>query len=467
MVRKFGALLALVLVASVLTGVTSSSAAAAPTIYGPALARLSSTVNISGRVQPGQTVQIFFHKKGQPANSYVLRRSLKADAGGVYRTSYAATTDYRYYARAGATKSRIILTQASYLSITGKAQANKSTRVVISGRALPAGTVVRVYFHRKGQPAGYYSWRRSIRSSAAGTWSTSYMQDTDYRYYARAAGWASGVVLTQTVIPRTTAPRPTTFPNSSNTGVPNGTALTAYAGPCTITQANVVIDRKTINCDLNIRAAGVKVTRSLINGVIATDDNSNGYSFTISDSTVNAGNAENTGIGAAHFVATRVHVYGGNRSIHCYRSCTVQDSYVHGQFTDASGVAHESGIRMGQSATIRHNTIGCDAPNVPPDAGCSAGLTGYGDFDVVQNNLVEDNLFLPSTGGFCAYGGSSPGKPYSGTTNHIIFRNNTFRRGSGGNCGYWGAITDFDSNAPGNVWVGNVWDSGAAVRASN
>ncbi len=215
-----------------------------------------------------------------------------------------------------------------------------------------------------------------------------------------------------------------------------------------------------------VTPAGVVVTRSKIVGTISTDENSTGFSFAISDSEVNAGNEVNTGIGAVNFTATRVHVFGGNRSIHCFLKCTVTDSYVHGQFTDSTGAAHESGIRMGQNATIRHNTILCDAPDVPPDAGCSADLTGYGDYAPVRNNLIEANLFKASTGGYCAYGGSSLGKPFSGQTQGIVFRNNTFEHGSGGKCDSFGPITSFDTSLPGNIWTGNVWDDGKVVPAA-
>ncbi len=249
--------------------------------------------------------------------------------------------------------------------------------------------------------------------------------------------------------------------------MPAGTALSVYSGPCTITAANTVIDAQTINCSLDIRAANVTVTRSVINGTIATDENSTGFSFTISDSNVNVGNREGTGVGAVNFTATRVHVTGGNRSMHCWHDCTIQDSYVHGQFRDSTGLIHESGIRMGQNATIRHNTIACDAPDVPPDAGCSAGLTGYGDFGPVRNNLIDNNYFVATTGGFCAYGGSSLGKPYSNQTSGIVFRNNVFEKGAGGKCGFWGPITSFNSTLPGNIWTGNVWNTGGTVPPAN
>ena len=262
----------------------------------------------------------------------------------------------------------------------------------------------------------------------------------------------------------TTDPTPSTgHPDASNTGVPAGTTLTPYTGPCTITANGTVIDGKTVGCSLTINAANVVIRNSVVNGTVANDEDSSGKGFTIQDSEVRVGDRAGTGIGAVGFKVLRVEVTGGNRSINCWRQCEVRDSYVHGQFTDETGAAHESGIRMGADSTIVHNTIGCDAPDVPPDAGCSAGLTGYGDFAVVERNLIQDNLFLASTGGTCAYGGSSKGKPYSSGVNNIRFISNVFERGRGGKCGYWAPIMDFDRSAPGNVWSGNTWDDGATV----
>jgi hypothetical protein len=263
------------------------------------------------------------------------------------------------------------------------------------------------------------------------------------------------------------------WPGPHNTGVPAGTSLTPYDGPCVITADDTVIDAKTIACDLRIQAANVSITRSMINGSVATDEDSTGYSFTISDSEVDVGDRAGTGIGAVSFSALRVHVRGGNRSIHCWHDCTVTDSYAHGQFTDPSGTFHESAMRMGQSATFRHNTVICDAPDVPPDGGCSADLTGYGDFGPVQNNTIDRNLFGATTGGYCTYGGSSQGKPYSDQTNHIVFTGNVWQRGTRQGdhgeyvCGYYGSNTGFDPTLPGNVWADNTFDDGTPVASSN
>ena len=108
------------------------------------------------------------------------------------------------------------------------------------------------------------------------------------------------------------------WPDASTTGVPAGTVLTNYTGPCTITAANTIIDRKTVNCGLTIRASNVQITKSKINGSVTIDDEDAPYSFTITDTEVDAGpvnasaNDGVTAIGKGNFVATRVHTAAGS-----------------------------------------------------------------------------------------------------------------------------------------------------------
>lgn len=260
---------------------------------------------------------------------------------------------------------------------------------------------------------------------------------------------------------------PEDFPSAETTGLPEGTTLSDYTGQCRITTPDTVIDQKQVDCwPLQIDAPGVVITRSQINGYVYAADDGAG-SFTISDSEVNSGDNPVTGIGDVSFTATRVHVTGGKRSVMCYRDCTVEESYVHGQFTDATGYYHESGIRMGSNAVIRGNTIACDAPDVPPDGGCSGALTGYGDFAVIQNNVIDGNVFIAGSGGYCTYGGSTTGKPHSVGTRDIRFTNNIWQRGTTSKCGDFGPITSFDSDAPGNVWSNNRWEDGTPVAPAN
>ncbi len=239
--------------------------------------------------------------------------------------------------------------------------------------------------------------------------------------------------------------------------------LAPYTGSCTITTAGTVIEGRAITCDMVVVARDVTIKRSRITGTVAVEEVG---SLTISDTSIDVGDRPGTGLDGVNFTATRLHVTGGNRSINCFRDCVVENSYVHGQMRDPTGTYHESGIRFGSHSTIRHNTILCDAPDVPPDAGCSASLTGYGDFAVVEHVRVEGNVFPPTTGGFCAYGGSSRGKPFSEGTNNVVFIDNVFHRGKYA-CGSYGPITSFDETRPGNVWRNNRWDDGSPVPPSN
>jgi hypothetical protein len=260
------------------------------------------------------------------------------------------------------------------------------------------------------------------------------------------------------------------FPGPKTTGVPDGTALTNYTGSCTITAANTVIDSKTVNCRLSIRAANVVIRNSHINGHVWIDSPNTSASFTISDSTIDAGdvngtvNDGNRALGKSNFTAIRVETVRGIGGGWCEFNCTIQDSWIHGQDRDEGGYAHQSGIRMGSGSStagqrIHHNTIVCDAPYVAPDAGCSANLTGYGDFATIQNNTVTNNLMGATTGGTCAYGGSTKSKPYANGNNNK-FHNNIFQRGRNGKCGVWFAMIDLDAGLRGNEWVNNRWDTG-------
>jgi hypothetical protein len=264
------------------------------------------------------------------------------------------------------------------------------------------------------------------------------------------------------------------FPGPSNTGVPDGTQLTTYTGPCRITAAGTVIDAKTVNCDIDIATSGVVIRNSRVNGQVLSEDSTD--SVTVTDTTIDAGPVDatfNNGPRALmdrNFVATRIETVRGISGGFCAYSCTLQDSWVHGQDPDEGGHAHESGFRQGSSTSFRgqkfiHNSIRCDAPAIAPDAGCSADMTGYGDFDTIQNNYVTHNLLRDTPeGSYCAYGGNTASKPWP-NGNHNEWVENVFQRGSNGRCGYYGAMADYTVGFNGNVFTGNTWDDGAALLA--
>lgn len=138
------------------------------------------------------------------------------------------------------------------------------------------------------------------------------------------------------------------FPGPSNTGVPDGTVLTNYTGPCSITTANTVIDKKTVNCGrLDVRAQGIVITNSHINGRVYIDDTwCSTASFTITDSTVVTDDKLSRALMYCNYTATRVDLSGGGSMAIC-RNCTIQDSYLHDPLEDLDGKAHNSTVRIG------------------------------------------------------------------------------------------------------------------------
>jgi hypothetical protein len=263
------------------------------------------------------------------------------------------------------------------------------------------------------------------------------------------------------------------WPGPDNTGIPTGTVLSEYTGPCNITAANTVIDAKTVNCVLSINAANVTITNSQINGGVDVPSGApSGASFTISDSNVEITSDLGTGLMRRNFTANRVEITGGRRSAYCMSNCTIENSWVHDQGVDPNGVAHFSGIRMEQYTTVRHNSITCEATRSSSESGCSAGLTGYADFAPIRDNLIENNLFYRGGNGgstTCAYGGATTGKPYSDdptNATNIRFVGNRFVKGENGLCGNIRTIISFDPTRLGNVWTDNLYHDGTVVNAT-
>ncbi|GIH03824.1 hypothetical protein Rhe02_18910 [Rhizocola hellebori] len=256
------------------------------------------------------------------------------------------------------------------------------------------------------------------------------------------------------------------WPGPNTTGVPAGVNLVKYDGPCTISRDGTVISAKLVKCDLQIRAANVVIEKSHIDGTVYAEISN--ASFTVTDSTVNAspeGIRQTTGVGQSNFTLRRTEVIGGNRGVYCHLNCTIVDSWIHGQKIKDDW--HASAVRMGERTTITHNTMVCDAPVQPdPEGSCSATLTGYGDFTPIRNNAIRHNLFLATAyAAYCAYGGSTKGKPHSGQTSNIVFDNNVFQKGKakGSACALYGPIGDYDPAVSGNAWTNNRFDDGTVI----
>jgi hypothetical protein len=262
--------------------------------------------------------------------------------------------------------------------------------------------------------------------------------------------------------PTSTTTASVAFPDASNTGVPVGTTLTSYTGSLTITTAGTVIDAKRITGDVIIRAAGVRISRSSITGRIVS--NTSGASVSIDNSVINGGSQETfPTVSYARITLRKVEVLGGQHSVQCSDTCTIEDSWLHGQYLPASSNGHVNAFisNGGGNFVLRHNTLHCTA--APTAAGgCTAQASLFGDFGPIHDVALDGNLFKSSHAGYCLQAGYNPSKPYGSNPTNVKVTNNVWERGSGGKCGLYGPVTAY-LNSNGNAWSGNKYTDGTPI----
>jgi len=274
-----------------------------------------------------------------------------------------------------------------------------------------------------------------------------------------------------------------TWPDASTTGVPAGTTLTSYTGPCTITTANTVIDAKTVNCapdGMTVRAANLVIRNSMITGLIRLDtdrDGAAGWSVSVTDTEVDA-----TEVQLGRDLLRQHHRHQGQRARRGDRGavrgvqptsggdltpdCIVRDSYLHGQGIPVDAQWHLGGFLTeggDNHVILDHNYVICNAPVYPPDGGCTGDINLLGHFGIIHDITINNNkLGATPNLSYCTFGGS--GLAGFGPENHdIVYTNNVFERGTTGICGQFGPVTDFDQHRPGNVWTNNRYDDGTVI----
>lgn len=272
----------------------------------------------------------------------------------------------------------------------------------------------------------------------------------------------------------TTQPPATGFPDADNTGVPAGTTLTAYTGPCSFPAgASVVIDRKNVvsKCGelLALQDRTTLVIRNSIVPRVEMTDPDAASSLSITDSEVRAPGYYEGAVWGGNLTVTRTEVTGGQHSVHCQSNCTVVGSWLHAQYNDPTRSFHTNAFitNGGHGIVLRGNTLHCDSILNNNNGGCTADVSLFGDFERVYDVLVEGNYLRANNSSisYCAYGGYQPSKPYPVAT-QIRYVDNVFERGTNAKCGVYGPVTSFQSSAAGNVWTGNRYTDGATVNPS-
>lgn len=296
-------------------------------------------------------------------------------------------------------------------------------------------------------------------------------------------------VGTKLYVPGSPDPWGGCFPGPGNTGVPTGTTLTNYTGPCTITTANTTIDSKTINCSvLAIRAANILITKSHVNGRVYIDSDYCGsgfnYSLIIRDSSIHTPDKTSRALMYCKYTAERVSLSGGGSQALC-NNATIKDSYLHSPIEDFDGFQHNSALRVGANCVLEHTTMYCDVPSHPAidgsdeSSGCSADATAYS-HDVngaSTDSTVRRNFYAGTNGGYCGYDGNTgaPGNGnIAGESYNMKFIENVFQRGTtrawnwGSEAYYCGGYGPFSTHATsptaGFEFTGNLWDNGKPLN---
>lgn len=245
------------------------------------------------------------------------------------------------------------------------------------------------------------------------------------------------------------------YPTTSSTGVPAGTALTAYTGPATIRIAGTVIEGRAMGC-IAIAAANVVIRKSKITGPCFYGIDMQSGNLTIEDSEISCVNGRGTGIAWSRFAAKRVYIHDCENALEMGQSGSVEDSYLSAREATSDGHGDDIQSQGGSDVVIRHNTF----------AGLNP-ITSSIITNPTQNHrwLIELNFL--SAGAYTAY------CPEQGTG--FVVRNNRFFRvktqqerdtGSGSSHSATWGLTDACSHS-GISWSGNYRDNDLSEVKAN
>lgn len=154
---------------------------------------------------------------------------------------------------------------------------------------------------------------------------------------------------------------PAQQPNTSNTGVPAGTTLSAYTGSLTISTAGTVIDSKVISGDLKITANNVTIKNSRITGggyYVVQSNASSGVKLLHNEIISSSGGNKYIGVlGKYEFICGN-YIHGFENAISMYDGgATIQANLI--DKMDGAPTAHHDGIEIygGSNYKIWGNTI--------------------------------------------------------------------------------------------------------------
>lgn len=249
---------------------------------------------------------------------------------------------------------------------------------------------------------------------------------------------------------------PTSFPNSSNTGVPSGVSL----APCSrdLSTDGATYDRCLFASGIALNANNVTITRSKIVGDITGDYKPRNLSLT--DVEIDGENAQTDAFnGTFGYTCLRCKVHNVAK---CFsgQGFRVEDSYCYDLY--GWGDSHnEPVLGSGTSPLIlRRNNLVANWNGSTSGGGMSSVVSFYShgqSWGPVDNIIVEGNRFESRSGAaVCVYAGNTT--DYHPT--NVRFVDNVWAGGPSGGCG--SPVIGWQRGA-GNVWTNNRYDSGELI----
>jgi hypothetical protein len=289
------------------------------------------------------------------------------------------------------------------------------------------------------------------------------------------------------------------YPDPTNTGVPNGTALTA-SGPITVTTAGTVIEGKDVTGGIDVQANNVTIrnTRVSNGGNCGTTNTCGNWAIrAIGRTGLKIENVEtykngtstcehdirNQGPGAGTLEIVRSFLHACDSSVYSVGNTTLKDSYSLSKkdistdhvenvyFADSTFTAIHSTMLnpVGQTAVIFGDVNGgsggsCSNKLTIEDSllaggGYSLYPCGNGTSAGTSVRIVRNNHFARCLGSEVSNGGSWHCKGVSSNSRDESPGDGNGYYPKSGSYGY----KAYDVVGPGSIWSGNVWDDNLAT----
>lgn len=156
----------------------SGSCAGVVALTAPPVVHLGDSVLLTGQRSDTSTVTIKARQRAR--TTFTSLATAGPDANGRFTARYQANDDYAVYAAGQRCDSPATVVQIKP-TISGPVTVRRGTSVPLSVTGLPTAPVA-VYFHKAGS-TGYVK-RRLSSLGKTGVYTTTYVADADYRYYA-------------------------------------------------------------------------------------------------------------------------------------------------------------------------------------------------------------------------------------------------------------------------------------------